>query len=101
MLPLRTVIHLRPTTDGRVRAASLTVGGGLREYALGAEQPAGEWLDYVRAITWVLRGHGFAPTGADVLIDSTLPPGAGVASSAALQVALLRAFTRAAVGAAR
>jgi galactokinase len=92
ILPQRTVIHLQPVPHDRIRVLSLAMGAEVREYAVGTETVTGTWIDYVQGVTWVLGQHGFSITGADLLIDSTLPPGAGVSSSAALQVSLLRTF---------
>lgn len=92
VLPQRTVVQLRATTEDRVRVVSGTMGAELREYTLGAEAAQGEWLDYVQALTWALRRRGHRIAGADLLIESTVPAGAGVSSSAALQVSLLRAL---------
>jgi galactokinase len=43
-------------------------------------------------VTWVLYRHGIDVPGADIAIDSDVPPGAGVSSSAALEISLLRGF---------
>lgn len=52
--------------------------------------PQGEWLDYVRGAIGCLVEDGARATGLDVTIASTVPLGAGLSSSAALGVALLR-----------
>src|SRR5881394_266617 len=92
VLPQHTTVHVRPATDGRIRVVSLAMGGEVREYAIGTEAAVGTWVDYVQGVTWALGQHGFSTRGADLLIESTLPPGGGVSSSAALQVSLLRSF---------
>ena len=90
--PQRTRVELALRRDDRVRVASTSVrGGAVHEYQLGREMRAGDWVDYVQGCTRVLAErttlHGF-----DALIASTLPLGSGLASSAALEVALLRAL---------
>lgn len=95
VLALRTVAWARPRTDGRVRVASLAMGHTTREYGIGDEAAGGDWLDYVQGVTWALRHSGFEILGADILIQSTVPSGAGVSSSAALEVAILRALVAA------
>jgi galactokinase len=60
-------------------------------YTLGEETPGRGWLDYVQGLTWALREEGHAIGGFDLHITSTVPLGGGLASSAALEVAVLRA----------
>jgi galactokinase len=60
------------------------------EYELGSEGPGRGWLDYLQGVTWLLARRGDPVAGFDVRIESTVPVGAGVSSSAALEVSLLR-----------
>jgi galactokinase len=93
-IPQRTRVRLAPRGDRVVRAASESIADGIRveEYRLGAETPGRGWLDYVQGITQVTRAAGYALAGFDVLISSDVPIGSGLSSSAALEVALLRAL---------
>lgn len=92
VLPQRTTVALRRREDRTVRAYSVALGGEADVFTIGTEQPGRGWLDYVQGVTCVLREHGVLPPGFDVRIDSTLPVGAGVSSSAALVVSLFRAL---------
>jgi galactokinase len=92
VIPQSTHVSLAARGDGRVRAKSAELGSGWEEYRLGDEKPGRGWLDYVAGTTAVLARHGTPPPGLDVTITSTVPVGAGVSSSAALIVALLRAL---------
>jgi galactokinase len=92
VLPQRTTVALRRREDRTVRAYSVALGGEADVFTIGTEQPGRGWLDYVQGVTYVLREHGVLPPGFDVRIDSTLPVGAGVSSSAALVVSLFRAL---------
>jgi galactokinase len=103
-IPQHAVVELAPRADERVRvvsdvgsdAAAPRAGApAIREYRLGAETPVHDWLDYVQGCTHALRGAGHALGGFDTAIASTVPIGAGVSSSAALEVSLLRALRRA------
>ncbi|WP_324667893.1 galactokinase [Geochorda subterranea] len=47
------------------------------------------WSDYVRGVYAVLRAEGLPVTGADLAIAGDVPQGAGLSSSAALEVATL------------
>jgi galactokinase len=48
--------------------------------------PRGHWSDYVRGVAAVLQASGRILSGADLLIYSQLPLGAGLSSSASLEV---------------
>ena len=90
--PQRTRVRIERRGDARVRALSASVPGGPREYEVGREQRGGGWLDYIQGVTATLRRHGVAVPGFDVSLESAVPLGAGLSSSAALEVALLRAL---------
>jgi galactokinase len=62
-------------------------------YDLGAEQRDGTWVDRARGVTAILSREGVAIGGFDAEISSDLPVGAGLGSSAAFAVALLRALS--------
>jgi galactokinase len=49
--------------------------------------PSGQWSDYIAGVASVLRQEGFDAHGAHALISSDVPRGAGLSSSAALEVA--------------
>ena len=69
-----------------------------QHYVVGEEHRVGGWLDYVQGLTWALRSADFTlPSGFDISLSSEVPLGAGLSSSAALEVAVLRAI-RAAFG---
>ncbi len=52
----------------------------------------GDWLDYVAGCVWVLRKHGYKVRGIRAFIKSDVPMTGGLSSSAALEVATLRAL---------
>lgn len=59
-------------------------------------QPGGEWAAYVLGCFLVLhREKGISVTGADIHVTSEVPAGKGVSSSAALEVATMRALVKA------
>jgi galactokinase len=49
--------------------------------------PSGAWADYVRGVAAILERGGRRLVGADLAFDSDVPIGAGLSSSAALEVA--------------
>src|SRR5947209_5399251 len=92
VLPRRTRARLALRDDDAVRAASAAVAGGPQDYRLGDERPGRGWLDYVQGATAVLRAAGCVLGGFDLLLDSDVPVGSGLSSSAALLTAVLRAL---------
>jgi galactokinase len=93
----RTRVQLRARDDRRVRAWSDGIGEGIAEYELGNETRGRGWLDYLQGATVALGGLHAAIRGFDLRIESDVPLGAGLSSSAALEVSVLRAL-RAAFG---
>jgi len=92
-LPQRTHVQLARRSDRLVRAASAQRPGVLT-YELGAETRIGSWIDYVQGITAALAAEDRALAGFDLYVDSDVPVGSGLSSSAALEVALLRGLRR-------
>ncbi|HSC29922.1 MAG TPA: galactokinase, partial [Vicinamibacterales bacterium] len=91
-IPQRTVVELSPRSDGVVRVySSAFPGDGFVAYELGHERPDGNWTDYVKGMTSVLKASGLS-RGFDGRVDSAVPVGSGLASSAALEIALGRAL---------
>jgi galactokinase len=93
-IPQQTHVELRRRPDDVARVYSVQVG---REasYRVGAEAPRHDWLDYVQGVTAVARPRVLS--GFDARVDSDVPLGSGLSSSAALEVSMLRAL-RAAFG---
>lgn len=95
-IPRHASIEIAIREDKEVRAASLNLGGSdpPRRYELRQERPTGGWIDYVQGTTRALAKLGYEMSGFDALLASTVPMGSGLASSAALVVALERALRR-------
>ncbi|MFF9349522.1 galactokinase [Streptomyces sp. NPDC014734] len=75
-------------TDGELRLHSSDVPGGvvrLRIDELAPHQGHG-WAAYPAGVVWALREAGHPVTGADIQLISAVPTGAGLSSSAALEV---------------
>lgn len=82
-----TIVAAAPRSDRRVRAFSLNLNESV-EFDLdhpGAKK-RGLWLDYLEGVAWALEGKGLSLKGADLMIASDVPAGAGLSSSAALEV---------------
>ncbi|WP_038056819.1 galactokinase [Thermus amyloliquefaciens] len=54
--------------------------------------PQGDFLDYLLGVVWALREVGYRVHGARFYVRSRIPMGAGLSSSAALEVAALKAL---------
>jgi galactokinase len=93
-VPQATSVEMARRDDDivRVSSAGFTRGFETVEYRIGHEAPGRGWLDYLQGITLVLASAGHRVSGADMRITSDVPAGSGLASSAALEVAALRAW---------
>ncbi|MEE2776749.1 MAG: galactokinase [Acidobacteriota bacterium] len=83
----------------KLRAWSLTLDEEHRGCVVPPPGPPGtegrsrtNWLEYPLGVAWALAASGREVTGLDALVASDLPVGAGVSSSAALEVAFLLAW---------
>ena len=94
-LPHRTFLALRPRPDRTVRLVS-GQEEGTREIDLDSVGPVGSsgevtgWPAYVVGVAWALVAEGLVPHGRgfDVAVESCVPYGAGLSSSAALECAV-------------
>jgi galactokinase len=90
-IDLDTWIVYRPRPDGlvRLRSRQSPVACEVRidQLSLDPARPAQGWADYVAGVAWSLREDGLPIRGLDGIVDSKIPPGAGLSSSAALELA--------------
>ncbi|MEU4846130.1 galactokinase [Streptomyces gilvosporeus] len=87
-LPHTTVAAASARPDGMLRLHSGGADGGIVELRTDDLRPApgAGWAAYPAGIVWALREAGLPVGGADVHYESTVPTGAGLSSSAALEV---------------
>jgi galactokinase len=85
----RTYVAAAPRPDRRVVGFSRTLGS-FAELDLDAPGPPrrGAWVDFVEGTAQALRKRGVDVVGANLLIDSEVPAGAGVSASAALEMSV-------------
>ena len=90
-------IALRPRSDAKVIATSLDFGE-TKEFDLASLKAAFDapkqdgWLEYLKGVAWALQDAGFQLKGWEGVVAGDVPIGAGLSSSAALEVVTARAF---------
>ncbi|MFI5965209.1 galactokinase [Streptomyces asoensis] len=93
-LPHIAVAAVSPRTDGVLRLHSADLDSGVAELRLDDLSPGSDskWTAYPAGVVWALREAGHPVTGADVHLSSTVPSGAGLSSSAAIEVVVALAL---------
>lgn len=93
-----TVIAAEPRPDNRVSLVAADFGEQTSEFSLNGGEIqhdlAAPWSNYVRGVAWVLAQRGYALQGANLVIAGDVPQGAGLSSSASLEVAAGLTLTR-------
>jgi galactokinase len=89
----RTWVAARANGGDNVRAVSASESDA-GEFPLRAPLAEGKWWDYVAGVADQMVRHGAPLAGADIAVWSELPAGAGLASSASLEIAAGLALAR-------
>ncbi len=84
-------IALRPRPDGRVRAYSLDYAASA-EFDVAAPPHGDGWSSYLKGVAWAMGDGGQELRGWEGVIGGDVPRGAGLSSSAAVELAAQRAF---------
>lgn len=91
-----TAVALSRRGDDQLRVWSAQAGGPLRiplaELRRSAPPVVSGWSAYVVGVVWAFGQHQVEVPGLDVVIDSDVPAGSGLSSSAALECALAGAL---------
>lgn len=87
-LPHTAVAEVSRRDDGVLRLFSADIEGGVVQLRIDELEPLTNtsWAAYPAGVVWALREAGHPITGADIHLGSTVPTGAGLSSSAALEV---------------
>jgi galactokinase len=90
----QVVVAAAPRDDRVLRVRSLERGETVEVADVEALAPGapGGWVAYAAGVAWAARGAGHPIGGADLVIASSVPAGAGLSSSAALECAVGRAL---------
>jgi galactokinase len=87
----RTYVAAMRSTLGKTRARSLGAGAeGI--FDARAPEKTGDWWDYIAGVMWAFARRGIDVPQFDFVIASEVPMGAGLSSSAALEVAAATAI---------
>ena len=87
-------IAVAPSGDEWLRVYSEQLGAGSqwRVEDIPNASPVGDWTDRIIGVAWELSRRGVEIRGTNLLIDSEVPVGGGLSSSAALGVSLTLAL---------
>lgn len=94
-IDFHTLVAVSARQDRWVRVTALDFAGQVDEFNLdapilrSADKP---WVNYVRGVVQVLLAQGMTLSGVDMAILGNVPQGAGLSSSASLEVAVAQAF---------
>jgi galactokinase len=81
----KTCVAISPRNDRKLVVQSLRIDDKI-ERSLNELEPRKDWSDYVAGMAWVIEQAGYPLTGANMLISSNVPLGAGLSSSAAIEI---------------
>ena len=85
-------IALRPRDDLRVQVTALDKKDKLDLDLSDYKKGTGGWREYITGVAWALQDAGHELKGWEGVFSGDVPIGAGLSSSAALELALTRAF---------
>ena len=91
----QTVISCSPRQDRTVRVIAADYDNQQDDFSLDAPivtHPSQQWSDYVRGVVKHLQKRDNSFGGADLVISGNVPQGAGLSSSASLEVAVGTVF---------
>ena len=89
-LEYATRVVYRPREDDKIVVHSMSYPGEKDEFSVSGDIAKGDsqWGNYIRAMAFVFKRAGFSLKGVDLLIESDVPQGSGLSSSAALEVSI-------------
>ena len=82
-------VSLSPRLDNKIVGISEEFG---KKTVLSDSNIDGTWIDFVRGASYYMAKEGCPIKGLDIAVTSSIPTGSGLSSSAALEIALLRAL---------
>ncbi|KUI98050.1 galactokinase [Vibrio sp. MEBiC08052] len=91
----QTVVAAAKRNDNRVRVVSVDYDNAVDEFDISREitfQPDKMWANYIRGVVKCLLARGYPLGGVDMAVSGNVPQGAGLSSSAALEVVIGQTF---------
>ncbi|MFH2040445.1 MAG: galactokinase [Chloroflexota bacterium] len=85
-------IALRPIAERCVQLHSLDIDETISFSSNLQLEPGKSWADYIKGTTWALGQQGYSLQGWEGVMAGDVPIGAGLSSSAAVEMAVARAF---------
>jgi galactokinase len=92
----QTVVVAEARDDDQVVVVAADYGEQTSRFSLSdpiTSDPEAAWSNYVRGVAWVLQGQGYPLQGVNMVIAGDIPQGAGLSSSASLEVVVGTALT--------
>ena len=92
-----TVVAARPRPNRQVKLVAADFGEQTSRFELAeriVRDEAAPWSNYVRGVAWALQQRGYRLQGIDMVIAGNVPQGAGLSSSASLEVVVGTTFNR-------
>ncbi len=84
-------LALRPREDDRVRIRSLDLETDAA-FSIRSLRRGSGWIEYAKGVAYELSKAGHSLRGFDAVMTGNVPRGAGLSSSAAVELAIARAF---------
>ena len=81
-----------PSGSPETTIAALDLDAEARFWLEALPEPQRDWADYPRGVAWALQDSGFDLNGMAAVVSSDVPMGAGLSSSAAIEVAFAYAW---------
>lgn len=91
----QTVVAAAKREDNLIRLVSVDYGNDTDEFDLSKPiefLPGKMWANYIRGVVKFLLARGYTFKGADICVTGNVPQGAGLSSSAALEVVIGQTF---------
>lgn len=92
----QTVISGARRNDDTIRMIALDYAGQVDSFSLSTpieSHPQMQWANYMRGVVKFLLARGYALGGANLVVSGNVPQGAGLSSSASLEVATGQFFS--------